>query len=81
MSSFTYQPFLDLMNAVNDWRTYGDATSLMLIAASIADWLPPVAAALSIVWVSIRIYETDTVQNIIWNIKHRGKHGRHKDDS
>lgn len=32
------------------------------MAATLITWLPPLAAALSIVWTVIRIYETATVQ-------------------
>lgn len=47
-----------------------DGTSFGVLLATVADILPPVAAALSIVWVCIRIYETETVQK--WLEKHRG---------
>jgi hypothetical protein len=32
---------------------------------SLAAWLPPIASLFTIVWLGIRIYETDTVQNLI----------------
>jgi predicted nicotinamide N-methyase len=32
---------------------------------SIAAWLPPIASVFTIVWLGIRIYESDTVQKII----------------
>lgn len=34
-----------------------DAVSLALVIGTLAEWLPPVAAALSIVWTCIRIHE------------------------
>lgn len=40
----------------------GDALSVSLVVATIASWLPAIAALLSIVWTLIRIYETKTVQ-------------------
>lgn len=40
----------------------GDALSISVVVATIAAWLPAVAALLSIVWTCIRIYETKTVQ-------------------
>lgn len=43
----------------------GDALSLSVVVATIATWLPAVAAVLSIVWTAIRIYETRTVQRWI----------------
>tara|TARA_R110000787_G_scaffold73090_2_gene162818 strand:- start:1090 stop:1269 length:180 start_codon:yes stop_codon:yes gene_type:complete len=38
---------------------------------SLAAWLPPLASLFTIVWLGIRIYETDTVQKLI-------KKGRNK---
>ena len=37
------------------------STALMTMAA----WLPPVASLFTIVWLGLRIYESDTVQNLI----------------
>jgi hypothetical protein len=48
----------------------GDALSLSLVVATIASWLPAIAALVSIVWGCIRIYETKTVQR--WMGKHDG---------
>lgn len=53
---------------MNDHETIkhiGDAVSISTILASLAGWLPAVAAALSIIWTLIRIYETKTVQRWI----------------
>ena len=37
---------------------------------SLATWLPPLASLFTIVWLGIRIYETDTVKSIIkWKKK------------
>jgi len=37
---------------------------------SLAAWLPPIASLFTIIWLGIRIYETDTVQNLItWKKK------------
>ena len=32
---------------------------------SLAAWLPPIASFFTIVWMGIRIYESDTVQQLI----------------
>lgn len=40
----------------------GDALSVSVVVATIASWLPAIAAVMSIVWTAIRIYETSTVQ-------------------
>lgn len=43
----------------------GDAAALVVAVATLIEWLPALAAALSIVWTAIRIYETKTVQALI----------------
>ena len=43
----------------------GDVVSIGLVFATIADWLPGVAALLTIVWTAIRIWETTTVQRLV----------------
>jgi hypothetical protein len=42
-----------------------DASSIAVVAGTLIDWLPAVAALASLVWSLIRIYETKTVQNWI----------------
>ena len=32
---------------------------------SLVAWLPPIASLLTIIWLGIRIYESDTVQKLI----------------
>lgn len=32
---------------------------------SLAAWLPPIASLFTIIWLGIRIYESDTVQKLI----------------
>lgn len=49
-----------------------------IIIAAMADWLPVVATALSIVWFMIRIYETETVQKL-FGIKKAKPDGTPKD--
>ena len=39
-----------------------DGVSLMTVVGTLTEMLPSISALLSIVWVSIRIWETDTVQ-------------------
>lgn len=40
----------------------GDALSVSLVFATLASWLPAIAAVLSIIWTLLRIYESPTVQ-------------------
>lgn len=42
-----------------------DGLSVAAVIASLAAWLPPLAAFASLVWTVIRIYETRTVQGWI----------------
>ena len=46
-------------------RHFGDAISLGVVVATIAEWLPALAALLTVVWTAIRIYETHTVQRLL----------------
>ena len=39
-----------------------DASAITITVGALVDWLPAIAAGLSIVWTIIRIYETETVQ-------------------
>ena len=41
------------------------STALLTLAA----WLPPTASILTIVWMVLRIYESDTVQSIVKGTK------------
>lgn len=42
-----------------------DAVSVGTVIATLAGILPSIAAAFTIVWTVIRIYETDTVQKLL----------------
>jgi hypothetical protein len=46
-------------------RHFGDAVSIGVVVATIAEWLPAVAALLTVVWTAIRIWESDTVRRIV----------------
>jgi hypothetical protein len=43
-------------------KTIADGLSLVVVGSTLASWLPPIAALLSIVWTCFRLYELDTVQ-------------------
>jgi cadmium resistance protein CadD (predicted permease) len=51
-----------------------DAASIGIVASTIMQWLPAIAAIVSIIWGLIRIYETKTVQRLL------GKAHRRRDD-
>jgi len=42
-----------------------DALAVTTTVSTLMGWLPAVAAALSIVWTVVRIFETNTLQNLI----------------
>ena len=42
-----------------------DALSILAVVGTLIDMLPSIAAVVTIVWTSIRIYETDTVQKLL----------------
>lgn len=42
-----------------------DGVSVVTVVGTLADVLPAVAALFTIVWTSVRIYETDTVQKLL----------------
>jgi len=48
-----------------------DVLSLGTVLASLAAWLPPIAALMSIIWTFIRIYETPTVQRLVAKLAKR----------
>lgn len=50
----------------------GDVISISTVVGTLAGMLPSVAALISIVWSSIRIYETKTVQSLLKKWKDKG---------
>jgi hypothetical protein len=57
---------LEKLDSVNEHtKSVIDWTSIGVAFGSLLQILPSIAAALSIVWTVIRIYETKTVQNFI----------------
>lgn len=54
---------------IEGFKPAGDILSLGVVLATLAQWLPSVAALFTIVWTSIRIYETETVQSLLGKLK------------
>ena len=46
-----------------------DGASILTVIGTLVEFLPAMSAALSIVWVTIRIWETDTVQKLAYRKK------------
>jgi hypothetical protein len=42
-----------------------DGLSIITVIGTLADMLPAIAAIFTIVWTAIRIWETETVQNLL----------------
>ncbi len=42
-----------------------DVAAASTAVLSLASWLPPTASLLTIVWMALRIYESDTVQKLV----------------
>jgi hypothetical protein len=45
-------------------KTSIDVASIGVGISALVDWLPAIAAAFTIIWTAIRIYETATVQAV-----------------
>lgn len=43
----------------------GDAVSVATVVGTLMQYLPAIAALITIIWTSIRIWETDTVQLLV----------------
>lgn len=48
-----------------------DTLSVTTVVATLAGWLPSMAAIVTIIWTGIRIYETQTVQRLLKKYKPR----------
>jgi hypothetical protein len=51
-----------------------DALSILTVVGTLVEMLPSIAAIFTIVWTAIRIWETETVQNLL------GRKGAPKDE-
>ena len=54
---------------VEDTKEMLDVAAASTAVLSMAAWLPPTASILTIIWLGIRIYESDTVQSIVKGTK------------
>jgi len=50
-------------------KLVADGASISTVVATVAGWLPEIAALVSIVWGCIRIYETETVRRVVARFK------------
>lgn len=54
-----------LDNMSESAKHVGDAVSVVTVVGALVQWLPAVAALFTIIWTTIRIYETETVQKLL----------------
>ena len=54
-------------------KIIGDIVSVGTVVGTLSGLLPAIAAAFTIIWTGIRIYETDTVQGLIGKEKINNK--------
>lgn len=47
----------------------GDILSIGVVLATLASWLPSIAAIFTIIWTAIRIYETETMGRLLGRAK------------
>ena len=69
------------MNMEEPTKQIIDTLSFATVLGTISAILPPLSALFTIIWVSIRIWETDTVQELAGRKRRRDEKGRFvKDD-
>ena len=69
------------MNIEEPTKQIIDTLSFATVLGTISAILPPLSALFTIIWVSIRIWETDTVQELAGRKRRRDEKGRFiKDD-
>ena len=69
------------MNMEEPTKQIIDTLSFATVLGTISAILPPLSALFTIIWVSIRIWETDTVQELTGRKRRRDAKGRFiKDD-
>jgi hypothetical protein len=59
------------VNMQDSLNHVGDAAAALVVVGTISQILPAIAALFTIIWMGIRIYESDTIQKLI--------HGKGKD--
>jgi len=52
------------MNLSDSTKTVVDFASVFTVLGTLVDFLPAVAAAFTIIWTAIRIWETETIQKL-----------------
>lgn len=58
---------------MQDERSIFDWTAVTIAAGAFFEFLPAISALLSVIWLSLRIYETDTVQRLLGRVRSEKK--------
>lgn len=53
------------MIMIEETKEVIDVAAASTAILTIGAWLPPIASLFTIVWLGLRIYESDTVQNLV----------------
>ncbi len=53
---------MEMLDQHDTVKHVADAVSVVTVLGTLMQWLPSVAALFTIIWTTIRIYETKTVQ-------------------
>ena len=53
---------MEMLDQHDTVKHVADALSIVTVLGTLMQWLPSVAALFTIIWTTIRIYETKTVQ-------------------
>jgi hypothetical protein len=54
---------------MQDERSIFDWTAVTIAVGTFFEFLPAISALLSVIWLSLRIYETDTVQRLLGRVR------------
>ena len=52
---------------VNNGKDVVDVVAASTAVLTLGAWLPPMASLFTIIWMCLRIYESDTVQKLLGN--------------
>lgn len=58
-------PVTQVNENIATWKAWGDALSFMNVFGTLMEFLPSISALLSVIWMILRIYETDTIQKLV----------------
>lgn len=58
---------------MQDERSIFDWTAVTIAAGTFFEFLPAISALLSVIWLSLRIYETNTVQRLLGRVRSKEK--------